>query len=332
MSDAVASTAENEEGDPAQAGESSVPRPFSPIVDLEPSMSSAAALRRIHRELLRRIEENRDGVGNRLPGESLHDFRVAIRRTRVGLRRVKRVYPAKEVEHFSAEFGWLSSLTGPARDLEVYLCSIESYRDDLGDPAMTALDPFLDFLRTQEDLERSRCTEGIESERYASLIDGWTAFLDQPGSSADGPANASRPVHEFAGRVVAKACRRFLERAAALEAGSSPADFHRVRLDGKKFRYLVEFFGGLFDEEQVSAILAKMRTAQDALGTINDLRVQAEWLGRFPGPDLAAVRPLRAHLQGQESRERQSFLDSFATSLGPRSPVESLLQTFARPA
>lgn len=283
------------------------------IVFLAPSLRADVALKKIHRELLRRIDENEEGVRERLAGEYLHDFRVAVRRTRTGLRQLPRVYPRELANRFAEEFSWLSSVTGTARDLEVYFASLDEYGDALGAETSGALQPFLDFLRAHEDQERERCSLALDSARYRSLLREWTDFLGRPPATEAEPEDAARPVRDVAAERITKAFARVARRGAEIEQASPAATFHRLRLDCKKLRYLLEFFAGLFDGDEGASAVRTLRRIQDSLGKINDLRVQADWLQRFPGSETGAAAALSGHLERRQREERAAFVEGFAS-------------------
>ena len=58
-------------------------------VDLSPDMRADAALKRVLLHLLGTIEVNEKGTKTDIDSEFLHDFRVAVRRTRSALTQVK---------------------------------------------------------------------------------------------------------------------------------------------------------------------------------------------------------------------------------------------------
>ena len=288
------------------------PATFEPIVPLHAAMDTDTALRAVHRELLRRILANQDGVRQARSGEFLHDFRVAVRRTRTGLSQLKHVYPRPEANAFAQEFKWVSASTSPARDLEVYLAAFASFRTDLGAETVAALEPVRQFLRDHQRGEHARCTEVLESQRYAALVRDWARFLEAPMASAGAPRDAARPIREVAATRIAAAYRRVVRRGEKLQPESPGSAFHRLRLDAKKLRYLLEFFGDLFDGEHGARALGALRRTQDALGAINDLRVQGEWLTLIPEPPGRAAGLLAAHMQARQQQERSAFLESFA--------------------
>src|SRR5262249_57562017 len=63
-------------------------------VHLRPTLRADEAAKVILRGLLHVIKCNTEGVKNDIDTECLHDFRVAIRRTRAVLSQIKEVFPA----------------------------------------------------------------------------------------------------------------------------------------------------------------------------------------------------------------------------------------------
>ena len=84
-------------------------------VDLAPTVRADVGARQIHLALLGILLANEPGLRANLDTEFLHDFRVALRRTRSLLGQIRHVFPPDAVEHFSSEFrGWAVSPARPA--------------------------------------------------------------------------------------------------------------------------------------------------------------------------------------------------------------------------
>ena len=288
-------------------------QPFEPIVELHPRERADEACRKIHRALLERIIANEDGVRSGSAGEYLHDFRVAVRRTRTALQQMKRVHPKREARGLANGFRWLSETTGPARDLEVFLASLDDYRSELGDAAIELLEPLWAFIRDREHDERGQCRSALESDRYGALISAWTAFLDRSPAKNTVPRHAAAPVHGVAADRIERAYARVVRRGRGVATSSPPEAFHRLRLDCKKLRYLLEFFFAFFHRADGDQVVASLRRTQDSLGSINDLGVQAGWTARFADP---ASAELDALLADRQAKERSRFVMDFAAFVG----------------
>jgi len=83
---------------------------------LEPGMRADIAMRRILRHLLGTMRANEAGMRAALDTEFLHDYRVAVRRTRSVLGQAKGVLPPDVRARFADEFRWLGTITSPTRE------------------------------------------------------------------------------------------------------------------------------------------------------------------------------------------------------------------------
>ena len=94
----------------------------------EPADGAAAALLL---RLLGTIEQNLPGTLADVDSEFLHDLRVGVRRSRSAQRQLARVFPPEPLARFRAEFRRLQQVTGPTRDLDVYLLELDDFSSAL---------------------------------------------------------------------------------------------------------------------------------------------------------------------------------------------------------
>ena len=146
---------------------------------LEPSLPAAETTRTILRTLYTTMLRNESGTIQDIDSEFLHDFRVAGRRTRSALSQIKNVLPQTEVDIFKSEFAWLGQITGPTRDMDVYLLDFEKYRNLLPELLKPALDPLKTFLTRHQRSEQQKMVRALRSKRYRDLKKNYTAFLEQ---------------------------------------------------------------------------------------------------------------------------------------------------------
>ena len=292
-------------------------------IKIEATSSAADAARRIHRVLLGQIRINEDGVRRNLDSEFLHDFRVAIRRTRAMLSQVREVFPPAVTDHFKSEFAWLGRLSGPTRDLDVFLLQMEEYRAALPDVA-DDLRPLEQLLKHRYRLARRALTRGLDSPRYPRLLDEWEAFLKAKDVDTQGPVptNAERSVVKVAGERIWKAYRKVRKRGAAIDEASPDEALHSLRIDCKKLRYLLEHFRSLYPAAEISSYIQRLKGLQDVLGAFNDYSVQGEQLRDLAtdlqGGDAETTRALLAtgrlmeRLRRAQTSERHRFAGQFA--------------------
>jgi len=296
-----------------------------PRLDLEPEMPAVDAAVTIHRALLAAMLANEDGTRRDLDSEFLHDFRVAVRRTRSALTQLKEVLPPEPVERFREAFRWLGSVTGPTRDLDVYLLKIDGYEALLPAPIRGHLEPLREFLRRHQQSEQERLAAELDSPRYRELIASWSAFLESPPESA--AANAGRPIRELAAERIRRAWRRVWKKGRAIDEAAPARALHRLRIDAKKLRYLLEFFRGLWEPAEIEPLVKALKQLQDNLGDHNDLVVQQAKLrelahrmqeeGAASVDVLLAMGELVAELRRLQGAERRRFGRRFRSFASP---------------
>ncbi len=297
-------------------------------LELDPELPAAQAGKRIHMYLFQIILANREGMTRDWDAEFLHDFRVAVRRTRSALTQLRGVFPEKTTEHFIEEFRWLGSITGPVRDLDVYLLKIPAYRAALSPSARKDLEPLVMLLEEKKRSELQRLRRSLRSKRLARLLEEWREFLEAPEpSDADFP-EARRPIREVASARIWRAFNKVQKRGKKIGPFSPAKDLHRLRLGCKRLRYLLTFFQSLYPKEALETLIQELKRLQDNLGDFNDLQVQREALGAFaeeimssraaPPQTLLAMGQLMGQLEGKQEKEREAFHDHFARFSRPR--------------
>ena len=294
---------------------------------LDPEIEAAEATRRIQQTLLQTILANREGVTRDWDTEFLHDFRVALRRTRSLLTQLKGVYPDSAVSHYGGEFRWLGGLTGPTRDLDVYLLNIPAYRAALTEGARDDLEPLLQFLEKKKKTEHGLLLEALGSERFSDLMGGWQTLLVNPQADDPRLLNARRPIREVASERIWRAYEKVLTKGRKAGRETSAEALHRLRIDCKKLRYLLTFFRSLFPAEALNPILKELKKLQDHLGAFNDLQVQREAIKSSaeemmatetgPPPTLLAMGQLMGQLETHQGLERDAFRKRFRRFFRP---------------
>ncbi len=86
------------------------------------------AAARVLSRLLEVMDANLDGTLADVDSEFLHDFRVAVRRSRSVQRELRGAFPPEQLARFRGEFRWLQQVTGNARDLDVYVLEFDDFR------------------------------------------------------------------------------------------------------------------------------------------------------------------------------------------------------------
>jgi CHAD domain-containing protein len=267
-------------------------------LQLQPTLRADEATKVILRSLLHVIKCNEEGIKNDIDTEFLHDFRVAIRRTRAALGQIKEVFPADVTARFQKDFAYLGSMTNRVRDLDVYLLHKECYTALLPAQARPDIAPLFAHLQRERTKAFRTLVRRLRSKAYADILRRWEAFLTQPPVEDASAANASRPIIAVARKRIRRRCRSVVQLGTDLLAETDSQQLHALRIACKKLRYVLEFFASLFPGKKTALLVEHLRTLQDNLGRWHDLVVQQEDLrhfaATFSGPDQQAHNTLRA--------------------------------------
>ena len=313
---------------------------------LDPEQRADAAAKEILLGLMDTLEANIDGTIDNLDSEFLHHLRVATRRTRSALSQFKAVFPASVVDDFKARFAWLQQVTGPVRDLDVYLLDFPMLRDSLPPTMRTGLEPLRDWLGSHYAEEQTALAEALRSQQFQALRRDWRAFLDAPTSSSI-PASTSalgdvsgqhlepleppeptdavdggRSIKSVADRRIRGMYKRVRREGRAITDASPAEALHELRKSCKKLRYLMEFFTSLYPRNEIRGPIKRCKVLLDNLGSFQDLEVQADHLAetarRMHAEGAASVATLlsmgaliRTMLDGQQ-QARERFARTFA--------------------
>jgi CHAD domain-containing protein len=272
--------------------------------------------------------------------EFLHDFRVAVRRTRSAIKLLGEVLPVDLVGHYGVEFKWLGDVTTPIRDLDVHLLGFNSMTEQLVAASPADLEPLRTFLVRRRAREFRRLAAALRGPRFRVITDDWRKALleirDAPGS----PGNRRREptAATLALATTERAFRRIAKRGGAITPDSPPESLHDLRKRAKELRYLLEFFAPLHDPVAYRKVVGDLKQLQDCLGEFQDSEVQRAEIHALadamlaehaaPAATLLAMGEIAANLAHSQAQARADFATRFARFAGPagRERVRVLLE------
>lgn len=301
---------------------------------LSPSAPARATLACVLLRLAGTMTANVSFVIADVDTEFLHDLRVMVRRTRSVLKLAGDALPGDLAARFAPEFKWLGDLTTPARDLDVYLTGFDRMAAELSAASPGDLEPFRAHLAGRRLVEQRRLARALRSARFARLMADWRAALEDVAGQ---PAGQKPDTGSLAADRIARAYRRVARQGSAItvtQGGDGPpaAELHSLRKRCKELRYLLEFFGSLYDPAAYSSAVRDLRGLQDCLGEFQDGEVQRDQIRAFaaqmlarpggpgagqPGPGelaatLLAMGELTARLHQRQRRAGEKVAGRFA--------------------
>jgi CHAD domain-containing protein len=287
-------------------------------IQLDPDMRSDEATKVILQFLLNVMRINTANIEKDFDTEILHDFRVAIRRTRSALGQIKNVFPARTTNRFKKDFALVGKLSNELRDLDVYLLKEATYKAMLPPALHDDIDPLFNHLRKKRSKAIQHVIRGLKSKKYSKTIQDWEVFLNKPAQDSVTALNAESPVLDLACKRIYKKYRGVVKAGSLILENTEDEMLHALRIECKKLRYLLEFFSSLYTRKKIGVLIEQLKKLQDNLGDFNDLCIQADYLLDI-AQDLPTTRRQSkstlvavGSLIGTLDRERQRVKDAFA--------------------
>ncbi|MDD1609869.1 MAG: CHAD domain-containing protein [Methylococcaceae bacterium] len=290
-------------------------------IQLNPNMRADAACKIIYSCLLKTIKANEQGTIADIDSEFLHDFRVAVRRTRSALSQLKKVLPEDISTRYNEFFSWLGQITSPTRDLDVYLLNFDQYKSSLPIEIRENLNPLYEFLLQKQQLAQQELAKNLRSTEYLTMLSEWEKTLKQPVETQPIAANAQLRIKTHADKRLWKSFKRVLHEGEAITDQSPAEDLHELRKSCKKLRYLMEFFQSLYATNKIKMLIGSLKELQEVLGDFQDCEVQEQNLGLFseemqamntPADTFLAIDNLIEHIEAHRREIRSHFAEKFA--------------------
>ncbi len=271
----------------------------------------------ILKHLLSTIRSNVPGIIKDYDTEFLHDFRVATRRSRACLSQVKEAFPPEARRKYNADFKRTAKECNLLRDLDVYLLDKQRYYDMLPEHLRAGLDRYFMHIQRRRNSQQKRFAGFLRTEAFRSALDDWEAFLENPQLPS-----ASPPAFEIARSRISASFAKIIKRGRKITDASPDEGLHRLRIECKRLRYLLEFFASLFPRKKTESLIGHLKGLQDDLGEFNDLTMQQinlnAYLERAESSlqksrlEAAAIGGLVAMLHERQGEVREGFYRSFA--------------------
>ena len=216
-----------------------------------------------------RIEYNYNGALRGAGPGYLHDLRVAIRRMRFALKLFAPFVDAKKCYEIRESLGALNSKTGEVRELDIAIERVEKISAKI-QLAPRTRKKFFRELSSRYAKARKSMSEVLISPRYQSTVHSVRQFIRELLEVKDRP-----PEDRNIDRIFNRLTKKYIGRLSRWRRWNikklSSKDIHKIRIDFKRARYLMEFMSmlgaaqGDFKKE-----IALFTSFQDILGKYHD--------------------------------------------------------------
>jgi len=284
-------------------------------LSLSPFDSSKNLSKAVLFSLLKTIKANKKAI---LSGdkdiERLHQLRVALRKARSVFSLLRFVFSPDFAKKMNSSLSSLMKKTNEKRDIDVYLSVMDTYEKILPLDLKEGIRPFRECLLSIAEDEEKDLVKFLKSEEFESTIKDLMKFcLEKDKKYLSNLSDLPSVI--IAKRVIFKTYSKIIKESKKLSSHSHAREFHKIRIEFKKLRYLSEFFSFSFEKSAYEKWRGTLKEIQTDLGEHQDIFVQRKHLKHFlklkeahNEKTLKAIKYLRKHMKEAQKEKRALFL------------------------
>jgi CHAD domain-containing protein len=232
----------------------------------------AQAGRIIIQRQIEHILTRRYAAGYLCDPEYVHEMRVATRRMRAAIRVFEDVL---ELGRLKTEVAHLADVLGQARDLDVFLEFLRQYRDGCEGVRRAFTDEMIASWSVRRRASYRKVQAMMNSAALGAFLTHAHKSFALPVGAAGGPRPTSagwkEPLWREARAILHRELRKMFRYESDLKR-YSPRRRHRLRIAGKRMRYLSEFFMPLYGRP-MAELIDHVKDVQACLGDSHDCEV-----------------------------------------------------------
>ncbi|EDY84507.1 CHAD domain family [Verrucomicrobiia bacterium DG1235] len=284
--------------------------PLTPLqaLKLDPADSVQKSVSTIAKLMVEAARETEEGIIADVDTEHLHDYRVSLRKLRSVLSLIKGAYAQDETRRLKELIGNLAKSTNRLRDLDVYLLEADTYRSLLPDSLQPGLKSMFRDFKSERNKELQSIQRHLQSKTYRDAMES----LSQSFTRNDMPKGKQSdfPIGLVAAKEILLHHKRISKMGSALNAQTPDKKVHKLRIECKKLRYLLEVFESLFPADAIKTITQQLKGLQNVLGLFNDYCVQQASLAHYLSKAKRIDRKASAAIGGLITSLHQAQLET----------------------
>lgn len=249
------------------------------LFTMEPQFSGRDAALCILKKLFETAKYQKNAVLCTEEPESIHDFRVALRRMRTLLGQVKGVLPEDFVNDIRNKISVFTKLSNVVRDSDVFIAKIEEYLSDIPDEKKGMIEPLLKFLNEKKSHELDIIKKALAGEEWEKALSAIKYILNDEIFLPESK-NSNKPIKTLAQKILLRKFKKLRKEVKNLSNNPEREEIHPIRISCKHLRYLLEFFSSLFNKK-LFKFIEKLKDLQDYLGEYSDISAHRQILNEY---------------------------------------------------
>ena len=237
--------------------------------------------------------------------ENLHQFRVSLRKARAFLKEFKIYFDESWYQNIYPKIKDLMTPTNKKRDIDVLLSNFDEYMLNLPPSMQESIQEFKNLLLKLQKEEENKVIELLKKDKFNEIKNSL--------NNIEFKEIANFPIIITSYRAIEKRKDKIFKMAKNITKDSPAHEYHRLRIEFKKMRYLLEFFSHMFSFKETKEFIKNSKKIQNILGRHQDLEVQRNDIKEFIKNDnltldaVLSIGKLIGDMEFEEIYQRKKF-------------------------
>jgi len=236
---------------------------------------SAHVLMQVFEKLLSDIYLYREKLLTDGDDEDLHQFRIACRRSVVLMGEFKLLYEEESLSEHREGLKNLISISNTKRDMDVLISEFTKIEEEMD---LSLYQEALALLRERVEVilqrEHDSIIEYLKSEACSNVLMEWKNYITDRNRTKIS-IYGRYPIDSLSKYVIFQRFLKIKKQIKSLDPKHDACEtLHKLRIEYKKMRYLLDSFGSLYEKKEIKKLLKEMKKLQDVLGLFHDSHQQ----------------------------------------------------------
>ncbi len=233
------------------------------------------ALMKVFERLLDSIYHYRQKLLSGGDDEDLHQLRIACRRSVVLMGEFRLLYEEERLLEYRAALKNLINISSTKRDMDVLMSEFNRIEEEMNvSQYQKEIDISKEHVEKILQKEHVLIIDYLQSEICTNGLAQWKNYITDMNRT-DISIYERYPIDLLSRYVIFKRFLKIKKRIKGLDPKHDASEtLHKLRIEYKKLRYLLESFGYLYDKKMIKKLLKEMKKLQDVLGCFHDSHQQ----------------------------------------------------------
>ncbi len=207
--------------------------------------------------------------------EDLHQFRIACRKSVVLMGEFRLLYEEDKLLNHRIGLKNLINISNAKRDMDVLKSELSKIEGEMKvSHHQEAFDVLKERVEKMLQKEHESIITYLQSKTCTNVLMSWKNYISDTNRT-NISIYGKYPIHALSKYMIFQRFLKIKKRIKVLDSKHNTSEtLHKLRIEYKKMRYLLEIFVYLYEKKEIKKLLNEMKKLQNVLGLFHDSNQQ----------------------------------------------------------